>query len=327
MFSKSHIFIYLTIFFAIPLILLSQGPVGNLGNGIIFHTEPEFPRAFQEVSISVQGFSIDLGRLEVSWYIDGKLIERSIGGKNFSFNAGKLGSRSTIIMVANSPIAEVARKTIVIVPADVDILWETNTYTPPFYKGKSLPVSEGNITFTAMPSFIDSRGRKIDPEILMYTWQKDGTVLVDQSGVGKKNITIVGPLSFSDDIISLEVSTLEMSIKAKETVFIVTREPKIIFYEKHPLRGVLYERAIINEFFLLDDEFTLRAEPFFTHIDGIQKGNTEFSWSVGEEKVFPEKEQELVLSRGGESGATNVKLRVRDFEKLLQASASFLLRF
>src|SRR3990167_10337236 len=75
---------------------------------------------------------------------------------------------------------------------EVDLLWQGNSYVPPFYEGRTLWSSQSRITFLAIP-----HGAGIgNPANLTYKWTKNGTVLGNINGVGKNT------LSFIDSILS-----------------------------------------------------------------------------------------------------------------------------
>ncbi len=83
-------------------------------------------------------------------------------------------------------------KDIPITPEDLDIIWQANSYVPPFYEGKALFPPVGTVSFVAMPGFIDSNGNPVNPKKLIYTWSQDTTVLGDKSGYGKNVLTVQG---------------------------------------------------------------------------------------------------------------------------------------
>ena len=137
-----------------------------------------------------------------------------------------------------------------------------------------------------------------------------------------------GPLLFQESVTSVEVSSLDKSIRARKTIVLAPVEPKVVFYEKHPLKGVFYARALENTFSLLKEEFILRAEPFFFSKNALKDRSSGFSWLVNDADVFTERENELVLRHEGEkSGSSRVGLTVKDEKNLLQAAASLLVQY
>ncbi|MBI2049004.1 MAG: hypothetical protein HYT29_01015 [Parcubacteria group bacterium] len=328
--SRTHkitAYLLVLLFAAIPFGVLGQALPGFGGN-ITLTVTPEFPRANDQVTVSARGFSVDLDRAEVSWYLNGKLEKKAVGGATFSFRAGALGKTSSLTILVDSPTQGTFRETLAVRPAEVDILWESRAYTPPFYKGKSLLPSSETVTLTAMPTLVAGNGRALDGAALVYSWEQDGRKLLSESGFGKRTATITGPLLFQESIISLEVSSLDKSLVARRTIVLAPVEPKIIFYEKHPLRGILYARALENIFTLLKEEFVLRAEPFFFSKSAEKTGAPRFSWTVNSATVLPQEINELILRHeGDESGSSRVGLVVKDEKKILQAAASLLVQY
>lgn len=317
----------------IPVGVFGQA-YGGFGGNITLTMTPEFPRANEEVTVTAQGFSVDLDRAEVSWYENGVLKKKGVGARSFSFTTGALGEASSLRVVVASPSRGLFRETLAIRPAEVDILSEADSYTPPFYKGKGLPSGESRLRLTALPFLAAGNGRLLNPASLVYSWEQDGKKLLAESGFGKQSATIRGPLLFQESIVSVEVSSLDESLKAKKTIFFDAESPRVLFYEKHPLRGILYERALKEKYTLLTDEFSLRAEPYFFPRLSLPAGTAresallEFGWSVNSRSVPSQKQNELILRKEAEGrGGSRVELTIKDVRKLLQAAAALVVQF
>ena len=323
------ILLLLVVFFTTPSFLYGQAGFGELNGSISLSSDPKFPGAREVVNFEVTSFSFDLNRSRISWYINGVFSSRDVGKKTFSYTTGKLGSRSVIKAVVESPTRGVFEKTLTIIPANVDLLWEAETYTPPFYKGKGLPSSNNKISITAIPFLASRNGRILNPEDLIYTWKKNETTLLDQSGLGKRNIKIDGPLLFEEDIITVDVSSFDGSINAHEIILIEPHKPQIVFYIKDPLLGTIYEKAVGENFLLTQDEFILRAEPYFFPKKSFNRKELEFVWSVNNQNTEPQKDNELTLRKKSDSavGSSNIRLRIRDLVNLQQAALGLLVNF
>ena len=325
--QKIYIYLLALLFAAVPFGLSGQGLPGFGGN-ITLTVTPEFPRANEEVTVSARGFSIDLDRAEVSWTLNGKLEKKAVGGTIFSFRTESLGKTSALMVTVKSLSQGSFKETLTIRPAEVDVLWEALTYTPPFYKGKRMLSSSGTITVTAMPSFVVASGKTLDSAALVYSWEQDGKNLLSQSGFGKQSIVLSSPPLFQESLVSVEVSSLDKSIRARRTIVLAPVEPKVVFYEKHPLKGILYAHVVEKTFTLLKEEFVLRAEPFFFPKNILKDDTSNFSWSVNSADALPQKENELILRHeGDERGSSRVELTVKNEEKLLQAVASVLIQY
>src|SRR5262245_18430252 len=73
----------------------------------------------------------------------------------------------------------------------VDLLWQGEVYTPPFYLGRALWSGQSRLTVVAVPHVGSSAANS-----LVYRWTRDGEVLGNASGVGKRT------LSFNDSVLS-----------------------------------------------------------------------------------------------------------------------------
>ena len=325
--SRSLFTLLILLALAAPFVVLGQVYDGFAGN-IILALTPEFPRPNEKVTVALSGFSVDVTRAEISWSLNGVLLKKGVGAREVSFVAGALGSNTALVVTVESPFQGNYRETLSVRPAEVDILWKTDGYLPPFYKGKALPTPQAPITLVAMPALVAASGKLLAPETLVYEWRQDGRALSDKSGFGKQSIAIEGPRGFQDTIVSVAVSSFDKSIKAEKTIVLDAFQPKIVFYEKHPLRGVLYERAIGDRFALEKEEVVLRAEPYFFPEGAVASGVLDFSWVVNDQRVFSEKQTELALRKEGEAGGTSsVRLEIKDLRHLVQAVVALLIQF
>jgi len=76
---------------------------------------------------------------------------------------GSLGEKKTVTIKVVSRRGGYLEEKITFQPALVDLMWEANTYTPPFYKGKALTSSKSSITVTAIPQLKTSDKKILDP--------------------------------------------------------------------------------------------------------------------------------------------------------------------
>ncbi len=94
--------------------------------------DPEFPAAFQNVSIRLDSNSIDLNRYPIQWFVNDIPKVVGIGKRDYSITSGSYGSNMQILVVITTGGTSI-RKTINIAPRDVTVLWEAiDSYTPPF---------------------------------------------------------------------------------------------------------------------------------------------------------------------------------------------------
>jgi len=281
---------------------------------------PEFPEANSDVSLSIESYSTDLNRSEISWYKNGTLAQRSVGEKSFTFKTRGLGSSDTISVRVDGVLVD----TITITPAEVDLIWEVNTYTPPFYKGKALNSNQSTLKIVAVPHIISSSGSKFSPNNLIYTWKKDWKVLGNNSGYGRDVLTFEGEV-FNGTIITVEARTTGGSIVAQKRIILNNQDSKIVFYEDDPLLGVLYENALEGVFNLEKDEINIKAVPLFLSNEEINTDNLKYNWVMNSKRLTDlENQTSLVLRKGEQGGTTQLSLEISNLRRVMQFTRSSL---
>ncbi|MCR4334391.1 MAG: hypothetical protein NUV47_01505 [Patescibacteria group bacterium] len=187
----------------------------------------------------------------------------------------------------------------------VDLLWQTNTYTPPFYKGKALYTTQSTVTVVAVPS--------IKSNNLIYTWKQDYKVLGSLSGLGKDSYTFKGTVLSKPTTIEVEVSTAEDGLKATKDITLSARNPEPIIYEDDPLYGILYNKAITSPLALSKDEIVLLASPYFFSTDVTGKNNLEYEWSINNGNVADNTDRSIILRHEGDTvGSSDISLVVNN---------------
>jgi len=278
---------------------------------------PETPGPNTTVSASLISYSFDVNRASITWILNGQTKLRGTGQKNFSFTTGNLGSRTNISVSITSEDGVQLQKNFSFQAADVDILWEALNYTPANYKGKSLATSGSLIRITAIPYFPESSSK------LIYEWQIDYKNFPDVSGIGKNSFVFKSADIYNKNKIGLTVSNYDRSIVAKKSVDIEIRAPKIVFYEESPLEGPKYNRALVGDIQMAQDEIIVRAEPYFFSIKDLAK--LSYEWLMNEEKVIPEEFPNILSLRKGESpGRSLINIKASNPLNILQYADSSL---
>ncbi len=309
-----------------PLALFAQG-VPGISDPLTLTLFPENPRPNETVTARIQSFSIDLDAALITWTVNGKEVSSGVGQKSVSVDSGRLGSLSRIDVSVTTPNASVS-ESIVIRPADVSLVWEADTYVPPFYRGKALHSYNGSFRVTAVPEFVGDNGRAIDPKDLIYTWKKNGAVVGEASGYGKNQFvsTQTSYLREGEDI-TVEVSSPRESIVASRSVTIQPVVPKIVFYEKSGLYGARYQTAVGNRFSLTNDEVTFVAEPFFFSVTGKNDPVLLSTWKLnGRELVDFSGDMEITLRRDNNTaGRSEIRLVLQSTSRVLQGASGLTL--
>lgn len=281
-----------------------------------FTITPEHPGPNETVNIQIENYTQDLNTLEISWSLDGKFQKKGIGDKKFQFTTGSLGSVSKI-SVSSSAFS----KEINIRPTGLDLVWQTKSYTPPFYKGKALYAYQSLVDFVAMPSFMTSSGATIDPKTLVYKWTRNGSVLGDVSGYGKNVLSTSGGVLAKPLSIDVEVSTIDGSMHAKKGVELQGMQPEVLLYENHPLYGIMYNKVTPPQFTLATKEISLSSAPYFFDVNRKDDPTLTYEWNMNGQKVSNQTNpSSLVLRKpeSAQSGSALVGVSIQKTGKSLQ---------
>jgi hypothetical protein len=271
--------ILLSVFIAIPAHAqeLSLDPFEVLMN-------PDTPQPGKPVSLEVKSFTADVHELSFTWSADGAVVASGIGVAKYEFIAPANGKKVTVRVQATNPRGPSLNKSFIIAPAEVNLLWEAQTYTPPFYKGHSHYTHQSFMRFIAMPNFKDKNGVRIDPKTLIYTWKKDEQTLGPRSGYGKQTISLQGDILQNSYTITVDVTNPTNTLSGSASLRVESEDPQAILYTEDPLYGIQYQRAIGNSESIRGEK-TLLVEPyFFNIIDNDSVGNIspslEYHWMV-----------------------------------------------
>ncbi len=302
--------------------------LANIVQSMEITTSPINPKPHDKVSATITNYSTDLDRADISWYENGVLKERGMGKTNFTFTIGGFGISTTIEAVVNTVEGFTVKKKKMITPEEIDIMWEADTYTPPFYKGKALLSVKSKIKLIAMPNFY-SDGKKISSKNLIYIWRKNSTMVQKNSGYGKNIFYDESPVLYDERKMSVEVSSFDKSITAYKAINLVSGIPEILFYKNDPLEGVLYRKAIQGRYELSGEELSLRAEPYFFSKEDKDIGNLVYKWYINDNKINNLGQNAIFRQESKKiTGFSRIKIQINNlYRKYQKASNSFILSF
>jgi hypothetical protein len=293
-------------------------------------TIPTHPGPREQVTVRIESFHTNLNAAQIGWFLNGRLQKSGIGDKSFTFTTGSLGETSRITVVINTIEGNIFERDIFINPSEMDIIWEAETYTPPFYRGKALNTHESDIRLTAMPVIL-SNGSRINPENLIYKWTIDGRVLNEQSGYGKNSITIENRTISRNIRVIAEATTLDGQTTVRERVDLSPVNPQVHLYNEHPRYGTIFERILAGEYLMSEPEMTIRGIPFFFSKNSMGSGDVAFSWRMNNLVTGASEGNQTFLTvrrEDGTRGLSNISLRARNHGKTSQqAQNNFNLRF
>ena len=309
-------------FFPFTGLAQNLSSVSDLNNLLSVEINPHIPRANEKVSISIQSFRVDLNRADIAWFVNGDLVNSGTGLRSFSFTTGPRGTVS-LIEIVMKPLGGIAfTKTLRIAPADVDIVWQTDAYVPPFYKGKTLYTYGTPITFVALPSFIQTDGSSLAASNLVYKWYTDtDTVFDTQSGYGKNTLSF-DDASFLPRHVEVDVSSIDNTFKAHTAIDVSAESTQILLYQNNPLLGILFNTSAQN-LSLVSNEITLTATPYFFNTSLRENPSMNYLWSINGSPIAEQDNNSSVTFRkeGNISGASNVGVTVKNILQGLQHSS------
>lgn len=337
--NKTILFFTILITFLLPAISVNEahGQLKTAGSidindTINITTAPPFPKANEEVSVRIENFSYDLNSSEIIWALDGIIKEKGVGKKNFSFRTGKIGSVSLIKIIVKTKDGKNMEKSLVVRPAGVDMFWQADSYTPPFYKGKALYSYQSTITVVAIPNIVNSNGEKINPSSLIYKWTKDSKVLGEVSGYGKNYFSFTKSILSNSPEIEVEVMSSDKKIKASGSIVLDPIETKVLMYENNPLYGIIYDKAVVDKFTMSNNEITLVAVPYFFSTEEASRQKLKYDWSMNGQNINNQqsKRQATFRNTGGNKGSARISVSLQnenDGKELQSARTDVLLDF
>lgn len=204
---------------------------------------------------------------------------------------------------------------------EVDLLWQGETYTPPFYEGKALWSKQSLITVVAMPQGLGN------PSGLVYKWTKNGTVLGSLSGVGKNSLRFSDTVFSKPQRIEVEIISSSEDILAESSIVITPIDAQPLIYEKNPLLGYMFHREVGNEFRLKEGEATFSAFPFFSAPPLRDGANLTYRWRTNSTDSGVGHTVTYRVPEGG-GGSARVGLIISNSSKILpNLSKNFLVQF
>lgn len=316
----------------IPCVALAQN-LESLGGGsgaLSIRTVPTHPAPRQMVTVMIESYSIDLDRSSISWFLNNNLAKEASGQKTFSFTTGTPGSTSNILIVVKTFNGDVIQESLDIHPASVDLLWEAESYTPPFYKGKALYPFQGTIKVVAMPQIVTVGGGTLNAKNLVYQWKIDKHPVTDASGYGKNYIRFSGSIPLKPTTISVEVSSVDGSYSTEGSTTLEPVQPGVVFYEDSPLLGIVFDQALFGNVALKNEEINIVAIPYFLGVTERERSGLDYKWRMNNQKISGSQDKSTLAFRQEKSGAgsAGVSLEVSNSAKIFQvATGNFSLLF
>lgn len=284
---------------------------------------PKIPQPNENVSIRLTSYTTNLNKANITWTQDGKIILSQTGAVVNQIQAPSSGKTTKIIITIVKEKGGTLTKTITLSPADVDLIYEADTYAHPFFKGKKLFTSESFVNVIAVPNFIGSNGKQIPASNLVYSWKTNGTVQQAASGYGKNTFTVKGQLIERPVEVTVDVSAINSTLIATESITLKSTKPELVLYENNPLLGIMYDKAIFGNFLLERSQVDFEAIPYFFSGNTKNDSNILYKWAINGVKVTNKSQNEnylLLQNNNNEEGKAIISATIEHAQNLLQTT-------
>jgi hypothetical protein len=178
-----------------------------------------------------------------------------------------------------------------------------------------------------MPHLANSSGVEYDQRTLIYKWEKNDSVLQDQSGYGKQSAVIPGSIVPRPYILTVTVTARDGNTQGMGLTSVSFGAPSLIFYRNDPLYGPLFNNAIGNSVYLgTQRETGVLAVPYGFDMPASGLGDLSLAWFING-KEHPELafgDSVTLRAPDNSAGSSNIELDVNNKSDILQqASAVF----
>lgn len=307
----------------IPAFSLAETQIEVQEGEINVETIPENPEPYQDVTINISSYATDLNKAIITWETEKGTVLSGIGKTSYSFKTGGIGS-SNIFNVNITPVGSMSTisKRIIIIPSEVEIMWESiDGHTPPFYRGKTLPISGSKIRAVAIPN---TNTIKSGSGSITYTWKSGDETQLDASGYNKNYYEFKNSMFEDSSEVTVLASSVSGNYSAENTISIPMYKPKIVFYKKSPTEGVLYNTALDKETPMIEDEMTIVAEPYFMSLRG-HENKFSYNWQInGQSIATPSRKTELTVHPTSRGGFATINVIIENTNELFQQVSNSL---
>lgn len=286
-------------------------------------TSPQSPKPGETVRVTIESYLSDLSKATITWSVNNKVIEKGIDKTSFSFKVGPSGgsTRLGILIVTNE--GEEVYKEYSFNPLGLTILWEADTYTPPFYKGKPLATYQSRVRAVVIPDAVKTSGA-FDTSTLSYTWKQNGYAVSEASGYGKNSYTFTAPRPYEETRVNVSASPLKGGSRSEFALSLPIANPFILFYKVHPLLGVRYERPLGSEVTLSEKDISLRAEPFFFSNGKNEAGAISYTWVLNGKTIVNPGRAITLQNTEGVKGESQLSLGMYGIKKTFQSASQVI---
>lgn len=308
--------------FGLPMFLPTSVALAVSASDILIDAAPSNPAPYQSTTITLSTYAANLDSVLISWYVNGKNSLSGIGKKSFSFTTGASGVETKIEAKIGMPDGELTKR-ISLRPSVMVLLWQaTDSYVPPFYKGKAL-LSEGSeVKIVAMPE-IKIGNSLINSKNMTYSWKKDYTNDSDGSGYGKNYYIYTSDYLESASNVSVIASTLDQEHSAEANITTSTTAPQLSFYKRDETSGIDWDRALTDGHTISGNEIIVAA-PYYISPKEVMDPSLVFRWYINDKMIDVQNFYKNLMPltvEGASSGTSKLRLDIENTDKIFQTAS------
>lgn len=333
-FLISHVAIFAIIGFGLFTVVAhaqsdSTEVVPSIGRDVVIAMSPRHPSPGERVRFSLSSNLLNLEYTNIVWKQNGKEIGGGTGMVEFEINTGALGVKQIISADVSDKNLN-AHAEAVIIPTQVDLLYDADSYIPPFYKGRALPSAGSRIRMQAIAQFKRADGTLVPESGIAYTWKQNDRIMNAVSGRGKSSATFDAPSLFGAHTIVVSAVSSDGTFSGETSVVIPSVDPIVLLYEDDPLFGVMYHHALANNAVIGDSERAFIGVPHFAPIRTLSDTQISYEWRINNRKVVadPKKQSTLTINADNSSGSARIDVGITHRKNLsLDARGTWNLSF
>ena len=279
-----------------------------------------------EIKALAKSSSGELEGATITWTHNGAKVLSGRGETSYAFILGKDGKPDTLQLSITSVDGQtyVAKKTVY--PGKIHFTWYADTYTPHWYRGKSLITSGMSVTIVAIPEFITGKNT-LNSNDLTYTWIIDDRRVPVGAGSGRGKNSYTMTLSSIQNVsykVGVEIKDDENVFLIKQNIPIEATPSEILFYEKTPLD--LVDRTNLSaKIIYVGDSITLEVEPFYTPRKALE--DIIFLWKVNQQAVSGGNTNDRtfqLITQPGNLGKQTISVTLKNIKNILQTGTAGL---
>lgn len=268
--------------FLLPLVAHAQLALPGFQGALRITMTPRNPGPYATASLSLESALIDLDTSLVAWTVNGKPAGDA---RAIAIQTGRLGTSQVVSAEVTTAGGSIVSAETIVTPTEVDLLYDSNSYVPPLYRGRALPSAGTTVRLQAIPHFVKDNGTEVATKDIVFTWKRNGRVLGSVSGRGHSSADVDAPYLYGTDVISVEAASVDDTYFGSASVTVPAVDPVIRLYEDHPLFGLRFDRALGTSTSLADREMTFAAMPYYASVAGPTDPSLEYAWTVDGKRV------------------------------------------